>query len=93
MNVVAHQQNEKNEKMGKREAGEKRKQTTIFKEAACRSFAVVLGGARRKNGLCEGRAPGNWNPWDGQQPFRPNPNGVGDHTTTVRRLLTGAVVD
>ena len=36
-------------------------------------------------------ARGNWDPWEGQQPFRPNPNGVGDRTTTLRRLLIGAV--
>ena len=30
---------------------------------------------------------GNWNLWEGQQPFRPNPNGVGDRTTMLRRLL------
>ena len=36
-------------------------------------------------------AQGNWDPREGQQPFRPNPNGVGDRTTTWRRLLIGAV--
>ena len=35
-------------------------------------------------------ARGNWDPREGQQPFRPNPNGVGDRTTTLRRLLIGA---
>ena len=49
------------------------------------------GAARRKNGLCEGSAGGNWDPREGQQPFRPNSNGVGDRTTTLRRLLIGAV--
>ena len=38
----------------------------------------------------KGSARGSWNPREGQQPFRPNPNGVGDHTTTQRRLLIGA---
>ena len=38
----------------------------------------------------KGSAPGNWDPREGQQPFRPNPNGVGDRTTTLRRLLIGA---
>ena len=38
----------------------------------------------------KGSARGNWNPREGQQPFRPNPNGVGDRTTTLRRLLIGA---
>ena len=40
--------------------------------------------------LCEGSARGNWDPRGGQQPFRPNPNGVGDRTTTLRQLLTRA---
>ena len=35
-------------------------------------------------------ARGNWNPREGQQPFRPNPNGVGNRTNTLRRLLIGA---
>ena len=39
----------------------------------------------------KGSAWGNWNPREDQQPFRPNPNGVGDRTTTLRRLLIGAV--
>ena len=37
-----------------------------------------------------GSARGNWDPREGQQPFRPNLNGVGDRTTTSRRLLIGA---
>ena len=38
----------------------------------------------------KGNARGNWDPREGQQPFRPNPNRVGDSTTTFRRLLIGA---
>ena len=55
MNVAAHQQKKKNEKTGKRKAGEERGQAD-FKEAACYLSAVVQGAARRKNGLCEGSA-------------------------------------
>ena len=40
----------------------------------------------------KGSAWGNWDPREGQQPFRPNPNGAGDRTTTLRRLLIGAVL-
>ena len=40
----------------------------------------------------KGNARGNWDPREGQQPFRPNPNGVGDRTNTLRRLLIGAVL-
>ena len=38
----------------------------------------------------KGSARGNWDPREGQQPFRPNPNGAWDRTTTLRRLLIGA---
>ena len=91
MNVTAHQEKEENEetKKGKRRVGEKkkRKQATDFKEAVCRPSAVVQGAARRK---IKGECPGNRDPREGQQPFLPNPNGVGDRTNTFRRLLIGA---
>ena len=76
MNVAAHQEKEKNKKTGKRKAGEDRRQAD-FKEAACYPSAVVQGAARRKNGLCEESARGNWDPHESQQPFQPNPNGSG----------------
>ena len=38
----------------------------------------------------KGSARGNWDPREGQQPSRPNPNGAGDLITTLRRLLIGA---
>ena len=44
--------------------------------------------SEKMNGEC----PGNWDPREDQQPFRPNPNGAGDRTTTLRRLLIGAVI-
>ena len=68
MNVATHQEKEKNEISVKRKAGVKRRQAD-FKEAACYPSAVVQGAARRKNGLCEGSARGNWDPREGQQPF------------------------
>ena len=40
----------------------------------------------------KGSARDNWDPREGQEPFRPNPNRVGDRTTTLRRLLIGAPV-
>ena len=67
MNVAAHP--EKNQKTGKRKAGEERRQAIEFKEAACYPSAVVQGAARQKNSLCEESAQGNWDPWEGQQPF------------------------
>ena len=89
MNVTAHQQKEENEetKKGKRGAGEKRKQATDFKEAVCCPSAVVQGQHSKK---MKGSAWGNWDPRESQQPFRPNPNGSGDRTTTLRRLLIDA---
>ena len=38
----------------------------------------------------KGNAWGDWDPWEGQQPCRPNPNGVGNRTTALRRRLIGA---
>ena len=38
----------------------------------------------------KGSARGNWDPQEGKQPFRPNPNRIGVCTTTLRRLLIGA---
>ena len=56
MNVAAHQEKQKNEKTGKTEAGEERRQATDCKEAACCPAAVVQGAARSKNGLRKGSA-------------------------------------
>ena len=77
----------------RRRAREKQKgedRRSISKRAACCPFAVVQGAAQRKNGLCEGSARGNGNPREGQHPFRPNSNGVGDHTNTLRLQLINA---
>ena len=52
MNVAAHQEKEKNEKTGKRKAGEERRQAD-FKETV-----VVQGAARRKNYVWLGECPG-----------------------------------
>ena len=68
MNVAAHQEKKKNEKTGKRKAGEERRQAD-FKEAVCYPYAVVKGAAQRKNGLCDGSSRGNWDSREGQQPF------------------------
>ena len=91
MNVTAHQQKGENEeaKKGKSRAGEKkiRKQATDFKEAVWCPSAAVQGQHSEK---MKGSARGNWDPRDGQQPCQPNPNGAGDRTTTMRRLLIGA---
>ena len=52
-----------------------------------------LGTARQKNSLYEGSARSNWDHRESQQLFQLNPNGVRDRTTTLRRLLIGAIGD
>ena len=47
MNVAAHQEKEKNEKTGKREAGEERKQSADLKRAACCPLLVVQRAERQ----------------------------------------------
>ena len=57
MNVTAHQEKEKNEKMkaSKRKAGEDRRPAINFKKAVCCPSVVVQGEAQRKNeGECLG---------------------------------------
>ena len=66
MNVATHQEKEKNEKTAKGKAGEDRPILKRLRAALLRSFK---GAARRKNGLCEGSAQGNWDPREDQQPF------------------------
>ena len=56
INVAAHQEKEKNEKSGKRKAGEERTQAD-FKETACYPSADVQGTARRKM-VCVRGVPG-----------------------------------
>ena len=58
MSVVSHQEKEKNEKTGKRKAGEERKQAD-FKETACYLSAVIQRAARRKMVCVKGSARGN----------------------------------
>ena len=74
-----------------RERHEKRKVRPILK----RLYAALLQSFRGQHGekmVCVGgNAQGNWDPREYQQPFWPNSNGVGDRTTTLRRLLIGAV--
>ena len=68
MNAAAHQEKEKNEKTGKRKAGEERRQAD-FKEAACYPSTMVQVAAQRKNSLCKGSARSYWDSRKGQQPF------------------------
>ena len=69
--------------------GEEKRQATDFRETECCTCAVVQRVARKTNEACRS-AQDNLNSRKGQQPFRLTPNGVGDRTTRLRRLLIGA---
>ena len=56
---------------------------------AFRSFSGRLGSSTAKKWF-DRCVQSNWDPQEDQQPFRPNPNGVGDRTIKLRRLLIGA---
>ena len=60
MNVAAHQEEEKNEKTGKRKAGKERRQVN-FKVAACYPFAIAQGKHGEKM-VCARRVPGELGP-------------------------------
>ena len=87
INVTAHQEKKKNEetKTGKRRAGKvkKKKHAIDFEEPVRCSSAVDQGQHSKK---IKGCAQGNWDPPEGQQPFRPNPNGVGERTSIMVQL-------
>ena len=82
MNVTAHQE-EKNEETKKGRRKEKNRRPILKKLCA----ALLRSFRGQHSEKMKGSARGNWDPREGQQPFRPNPNGVGDRTTTLRRLL------
>ena len=72
----------------RRRAGEEKKENRqpILKNK-CAALLRTFRGQHSKK--MEGSARGNCDPRQGQQSFGPNPNGVGDRTTTLRRLLIG----
>ena len=92
MNVTAHQEKEENEgtKNSKGGAGEKKRESKrpILKKLCAALLRLFRWQHSEK---MKGSARGNWDPREGQQPFRLNQNGAGDRTTTLRRLLIGAV--
>ena len=92
MNVTTHQEKEKNEetKKGKKWEGEKKRENKrpILKKLCAALLRSFRGQHIEK---MKGSAWGNWAPQEDQQPFRPNPNWVGDRTTTMKRLLISAV--
>ena len=60
-----------------RERQEKREDRPILKRLRATLLRSFKGLHGEKNGLCEESARGNWDPREGQQPFKPNPNGSG----------------
>ena len=92
MSMAAHQEKEKNEKTGKRKAGqEKKKQSTDVIENVCCLSAVVQRAARRKNGLYK-EVPGVTETIEkANSHFDPTQTGW-TATTTLRRLLIGAEI-
>ena len=73
-----------------REEQEKREVRRPFVKKLC---AALLRSFREQHGeKLKESARDNWDPREVQQPFRPNSNGVGDRTTTLRRLLIGAAL-
>ena len=79
----------------RRRARERQEKREDKRSILKRVRAALLQSFRAQHGeemVCVGGSVwGNWDPREGQQPFRPNPNGVGDRLTTLRRLLIGAV--
>ena len=73
----------------RRRAGEKKRENRrpILKKLCAALLRSFKGQHSEK---MKGNARGNWDPREGQQTFRPYPNGVGDRSTTLRRLLIGA---
>ena len=79
MNVAAHQEKEKTKK--------RENSRTISRRLRAALLRSIRGQHVEKMVCLRGV---NWDPEEGQQPFRPNPNVVGD-STTLRLLLIGAV--
>ena len=71
-----------------REGQEKRENRRPILKMLCAALLLSFMGQHSKK--IKGSARCNWDPREGQQPFRPNPNGAGDRTTTLKRLLIGA---
>ena len=72
-----------------KEKQEKREDRRPILKRLCATLLQSFRGQHCKK--MKGSAWGNWDSRGGQQPFRPNPNGFGDCTTTLRRLLIDAV--
>ena len=90
MNVTVHQEKEKNDETetGKNRAEREKESRRPILRKLCAALLRLFRG--QHNEKMKVNAQGIWDSREGQQPFRTNPNGVGDRTTTLRRLLIGA---
>ena len=74
-----------------KERQEKREDRWLISKSCLLPFCGRSGGSIvKKIGLRKGSAWGSWDPQEGQQLFRSNPNGVRDRTTMLRWMLVGA---
>ena len=87
MNVTAHQEKKKNKET---KTGKRRENRRPILRKLCAALLRLF--RRHHSEKIKGSARGNWDPREVQQPSRPNPNGVRDRTTILRRLLIGAVI-
>ena len=85
MNVTADQEKKKNKETN---TGRRRENRRPILGKLCAALMRSFRGQHSEK--MKGSARGNWDPREVQQPFEPKPNGVGDCTTTLRRLLIGA---
>ena len=81
----------KKRRMRRRARERQEKKGNRFQRVCVLSFCGRSGGSTAKKWFVWGSAWGNWDPREGQTPFPPSPNGVGNHTCTLRRLLVNAV--
>ena len=73
-----------------RERQNKKEDRRLILKKLGAALLLSFRGCTAKNGLYEKGARGNWGHREAQQPFRPNPSGVVERTTTMRQLLIGA---
>ena len=76
------------EEWGDEDGQEREKTGNRFQRSCVLPFCGRSGESTAKRWF-KGSARGNLDPREGQKPFRPNPNGVGDRTSTLRRPLIG----
>ena len=79
------------EEEGGDEEGQEKRKTENRRPILRKLYAALLRLFKMQHSEKMNRsAQSNWDSRESQQPFRPNPNGVGDRTTTLRGLLIGA---